>query len=61
MHLASHLNGYEKERKGFKPLHWQLAFPDVFSRPEPGFDVFVGNPPVLLGSEYPHPGIGEGS
>ena len=31
--------------KGLQPLHWQLAFPDVFSRSEPGFDVFVGNPP----------------
>ncbi len=31
--------------KGLQPLHWQLAFPDVFGRPEPGFDVFVGNPP----------------
>jgi len=28
-----------------QPLHWQLLFPDVFGRPEPGFDVFVGNPP----------------
>ncbi|MFM7586360.1 MAG: Eco57I restriction-modification methylase domain-containing protein, partial [Bacteroidota bacterium] len=31
--------------KGIQPLHWQLAFPDVFGRAEPGFDVFVGNPP----------------
>ena len=35
--------------KGIYPLHWQLAFPDVFGRPEPGFDVFVGNPPFLRG------------
>ena len=26
-------------------LHWPLAFPQVFSRPSPGFDVVVGNPP----------------
>ncbi len=26
-------------------LHWPLAFPQVFSRPLPGFDVVVGNPP----------------
>ena len=26
-------------------LHWPLAFPQVFSREQPGFDVVVGNPP----------------
>ena len=26
-------------------LHWPLAFPRVFSRMRPGFDVVVGNPP----------------
>ncbi len=26
-------------------LHWPLAFPQVFSRERPGFDVVVGNPP----------------
>ena len=26
-------------------LHWPLAFPQVFSRDRPGFDVVVGNPP----------------
>jgi hypothetical protein len=31
--------------KGIHPLHWQLEFPDVFDRDQPGFDVFVGNPP----------------
>ena len=31
--------------KGIQPLHWQLTFPDVFGRQQPGFDVFVGNPP----------------
>jgi len=31
--------------RGIKPLHWQLEFPDVFNRDQPGFDVFVGNPP----------------
>jgi hypothetical protein len=47
--------------KGIKPLHWQLEFPDVFSRPEPGFDVFVGNPPfaghyaLSLGNHLQYP------
>lgn len=31
------------EEHGF--LHWPLAFPQVFSREQPGFDVVVGNPP----------------
>ncbi len=27
------------------PFHWPIEFPEVFSRPNPGFDAFVGNPP----------------
>lgn len=27
------------------PFHWQIEFPEVFSRDNPGFDVIVGNPP----------------
>jgi hypothetical protein len=27
------------------PFHWFLEFPEVFSRANPGFDAFVGNPP----------------
>ena len=36
--------------KGVLPLHWDLAFPDVFQRENPGFDSFVGNPPFLGGT-----------
>ncbi|MFT5339151.1 MAG: hypothetical protein ACI9IO_000885 [Cyanobium sp.] len=43
--LAEPLERLREGEKGIQPLHWQLAFPDVFGRPEPGFDVFVGNPP----------------
>ncbi|EAQ68799.1 hypothetical protein RS9917_00527 [Synechococcus sp. RS9917] len=43
--LAEPLERLREGEKGLQPLHWQLAFPDVFGRPEPGFDVFVGNPP----------------
>ncbi len=32
-----------------KPFHWQIEFPEVFARENPGFDVFVGNPPFLGG------------
>lgn len=28
-----------------RPFHWQIEFPEVFSRANPGFDAFVGNPP----------------
>lgn len=31
------------ERERF--LHWPIAFPEVFARERPGFDVVVGNPP----------------
>jgi hypothetical protein len=35
-------------RKGPKPVppfHWEIEFPEVFSRENPGFDAIVGNPP----------------
>ena len=31
------------------PFHWELAFPEVFARENPGFDAYVGNPPFLGG------------
>jgi hypothetical protein len=27
------------------PLHWEIEFPEVFDRPNGGFDAIVGNPP----------------
>lgn len=27
------------------PFHWEIEFPEVFDRENPGFDGFVGNPP----------------
>ena len=59
--LAEPLERLRGGDKGIQPLHWQLAFPDVFGRLEQGFDVFVGNPPYLggakiwpiLGDSYP--------
>ncbi len=29
----------------FAPFHWEIEFPEVFERENPGFDGFVGNPP----------------
>ena len=36
------------------PLHWPIAFPEVFSiaaAREPGFDAMVGNPPFIGGQK----------
>ncbi len=30
---------------GVHPFHWELEFPEVFLRENPGFDAIVGNPP----------------
>ena len=27
------------------PFHWEIEFPEVFDRENPGFDAFIGNPP----------------
>ncbi len=44
----------------FAPFHWEVEFPEVFGRQNPGFDAIVSNPPFLggkristvLGSQY---------
>ena len=40
---------YLEERRNaevpFAPFHWEIEFPEVFDRENPGFDGFVGNPP----------------
>jgi len=38
----------EEQTRGDRPLvpfHWEIEFPEVFARDNPGFDAFVGNPP----------------
>jgi hypothetical protein len=37
------------------PLHWPLAFPEVFVDGDRGFDAIVGNPPFLGGSRISAP------
>jgi hypothetical protein len=32
-------------KKQLNPFHWELQFPEVFLRENPGFDVVIGNPP----------------
>ena len=44
----SHRGWVEGLRRGAFPLvpfHWEIEFPEVFERENPGFDVIVGNPP----------------
>ena len=31
--------------KAVHPFHWEIEFPEVFSRENGGFDAMVGNPP----------------
>jgi hypothetical protein len=31
------------------PFHWEIEFPEVFSRENGGFDAFIGNPPFMGG------------
>src|SRR5262249_7550057 len=34
-----------------RPFHWEIEFPEVFGRENPGFDCIVGNPPFLAGAD----------
>ncbi|WP_437878393.1 Eco57I restriction-modification methylase domain-containing protein [Sorangium sp. So ce513] len=40
----------EPDLGALRPFHWEIEFPEVFSRKNPGFDAFVGNPPFLGGT-----------
>ncbi len=49
-----YLSWLEEQRHGNPPLapfHWEIEFPEVFDRENPGFDAFVGNPPFLGGTK----------
>ena len=37
--------------KPLSPFHWEIEFPEVFGRANPGFDAIVGNPPFMAGSK----------
>ena len=49
--LTKTSDGFELEvrqanlRESQAPFHWEIEFPEVFRRDNPGFDAFVGNPP----------------
>ncbi len=36
--------------QGWRPFHWEIEFPEVFGRDNPGFDAVIGNPPFRGGS-----------
>ena len=46
---ADQWRGWLEERRHadppLAPFHWEIEFPEVFERENPGFDVIVGNPP----------------
>ena len=42
-------NSKLKPTQPIRPFHWEIEFPEVFSRENPGFDGIVGNPPFMGG------------
>lgn len=50
---AERWRGWIEERRHadppLAPFHWEIEFPEVFERENPGFDAFVGNPPFQGG------------
>ncbi len=41
----SWLEDLRREEPPLAPFHWEVEFPEVFDRENPGFDAIVGNPP----------------
>src|SRR5262249_16126324 len=50
-HPPSFLDHGLRRGDSLVPFPWELEFPAVFARDNPGFDAFVGNPPFLGGSK----------
>jgi hypothetical protein len=40
-----HLHEWRQADLPLAPFHWEIEFPEVFDRGNPGFDAIVGNPP----------------
>jgi hypothetical protein len=45
------LDEWRHAEKPLVPFHWEIEFPEVFDRENPGFDAVVGNPPFMGGSK----------
>ncbi|AGY56938.1 Eco57I restriction-modification methylase domain-containing protein [Gloeobacter kilaueensis] len=43
--LLSIAQSLREQEKPLPPFHWEIEFPEVFGRTNPGFDCFIGNPP----------------
>lgn len=43
--LAAWRDDLQASPIGITSFHWELEFEDVFTRPNPGFDAIIGNPP----------------
>jgi|SRR5579872_881488 len=43
--LKTEVNLLDDARNRLNPFHWELQFPEVFLRENPGFDLIIGNPP----------------
>ena len=44
-HYRGWLEGLRRTEPPLAPFHWEIEFPEVFERENPGFDAIVGNPP----------------
>jgi hypothetical protein len=43
--LQAELDEFRSGHPPIVPFHWEIEFPEVFERENPGFDAIVGNPP----------------
>jgi hypothetical protein len=44
------LEKWQQAEQPLTPFHWEIEFPEVFERENPGFDAIIGNPPFLGGT-----------
>lgn len=45
LELKQEVVGLRSGQVPVTPFHWEIEFPEVFGRADPGFDAIVGNPP----------------
>jgi hypothetical protein len=46
----SWLEELRHDARPLAPFHWEIEFPEVFGRENPGFDAIAGNPPFMGGA-----------
>ncbi len=49
--IATAVANLKNGKHPLPPFHWEIEFPEVFSREDGGFDAIVGNPPFLGGTK----------